>query len=130
MTEQFTVSIRLPINPEQLYAAWLSSDIHAAFTGAGAQIDPVVGGAFTAWDGYISGVTLEMEPSHRIVQAWRTTEFPEGSPDSRLELLLEAVDEGVMLTLIHSGIPTGQGESYRQGWDDYYFQPLAAYFVA
>jgi hypothetical protein len=28
---------------------------------------PRVGGKFTAWDGYIEGITLEMEPDKRIV---------------------------------------------------------------
>jgi activator of HSP90 ATPase len=30
--------------------------------------------------------------------------------------------------LHHSDIPTGQGEEYRRGWEDYYFRPMQAYF--
>ncbi|MCJ7659107.1 MAG: SRPBCC domain-containing protein, partial [Anaerolineales bacterium] len=72
--------------------------------------------------------TLEAEPFQRIVQAWRTTEFPEDSPDSRLEILIEDMDNGVQVTLVHSGIPAGQGENYRQGWGEYYFDPMQRYF--
>lgn len=97
-------------------------------TGAAAEIDRQVGGSFTAWDGYIQGRTLELQPYRRILQAWRTTEFPHGSVDSRLEVLLEEVEGGVQITLHHSDIPSSQGEEYRRGWEDYYFRPMQAYF--
>jgi uncharacterized protein YndB with AHSA1/START domain len=82
----------------------------------------------TAWDGYISGVILELEPYERIVQTWRTTEFPEGSEDSHLEVLLVSVEGGTRITLLHSDIPDGQAEMYDEGWEDYYFKPMRAYF--
>ena len=43
----------------------------------------------TAWDGYVAGGNLELKPFHRIGQSWRTSEFPEGVPDSRLEIELD-----------------------------------------
>lgn len=131
MTESFEVSTFLPkISAERIYRAWLDSQDHSAFTGSPAEIDPGVGGKFSAWDGYISGITLEVEPFRRILQAWRTTEFPEHSPDSQLEILIEEVDNGAKVTLIHSDIPDGQGEDYLQGWEDYYFKPMQRYFSA
>ena len=97
-------------------------------TGNAAKVDGKVGGKFTAWDGYIFGSTLELEPDQRIVQAWRTSEFPEDAPDSRLEILFEEVAEGTKVTLIHSNMPEDQVDSYRQGWEDFYFRPMKEYF--
>ncbi len=128
MDESFEVSTILPATAKQIYNAWLSSGQHAAFTGSPAQINPKVDGAFSAWDGYIQGHTLEMHPFHHITQAWRTTEFPEGCPDSRLEIFLEEVEGGTRITLKHSDIPEGQGENYKEGWEDYYFKPMKEYF--
>jgi activator of HSP90 ATPase len=128
MLEKIELSTILPVGPEKLYRAWLDSAEHTAFTGGAAIIEPQVGGAFSAWDGYIQGVTLVLEPYRRIVQTWRTTEFPEASADSRLEVLLEEVEAGTKLTLIHSEIPAGQGEDYRQGWVENYFNPMEEYF--
>jgi activator of HSP90 ATPase len=131
LTERCEVSAFFPgVSAERLFSAWLDSEQHAAFTGSLAEIDPRAGGVFTAWEGYIQGVTLELQPNSRIIQSWRTTEFPEDSPDSRLEVLLEGENGGARLTLIHTGIPDGQGDSYRQGWEDYYFTPMQAYFGA
>lgn len=129
MKTEFTISTILPATPEKVFRAWLSTDGHAAMTGSPAKIEPRVGGSFTAWDGYITGKTLELKPYTRIVQAWRTTEFPEKSPDSRLEIVLEPVEGGTKLTLTHSNIPEGQADSYEGGWDESYFQPMKEYFA-
>ncbi len=130
MAESLKMSVDLPVKPEAVYKAWLSSEEHGAFTGSPAQIDPGVGQEFMAWDGYIQGKTLILEPFRRIVQSWRTTEFPEGSPDSHLEVLIEPAKGGSRLTLVHTEIPDGQSQMYREGWEDFYFQPMTEYFAS
>lgn len=131
MAELFEVSAFFPTQTaEKIYTAWLDSQAHSAMTGSPAEVDPALGGKFTAWDGYIHGQTLAAEPFRRILQTWRTTEFPEESPDSRLEILIEVVNDGAQVTLLHSEIPDGQGEDYRQGWSEYYFEPMGRYFSA
>ncbi len=127
-TDSIRMSTVIPADPGAVYRAWMSSKGHAAMTGSGARVSAKVGGRFTAWDGYNSGATLEMEPGARIVQAWRTTEFAKGDPDSRLEVLLEKAAGGTRITLVHTDIPPGQGASYRKGWLDFYFTPMKAYF--
>lgn len=131
MTESFEVSTFFPsISAERIYRAWLDSREHSEFTGSPAQVDPTVGGEFTAWDGYISGKTIDLKPFHRILQTWRTTEFSEDSPASQLEIQFKDVDEGAKVTLIHTDIPDGQGEDYRLGWEEYYFKPMQRYFFS
>ena len=128
MKTEFTISTVFSATPEKVFKAWLSTEGHSAMTGSPAKVEPRVGGTFMAWDNYITGKTLELKPYTRIVQAWRTTEFSEKDPDSRLELTLEAVKEGTKLTLKHSNIPDGQADSYEGGWDESYFQPMREYF--
>ncbi len=128
MAERIEVTDVLPVKQKNLYEAWLDSDKHSAFTGSKAVIDRRVGGTFTAWDGYISGTTIAVEPFGRIVQSWRTTEFSDDAPDSEIEVLFAEVKEGTKITLVHSNIPDGQGEAYRQGWIDFYFVPMKEYF--
>ncbi len=128
MKNEFKLTAELPTTPEKVFKAWLSSDGHSAMTGSPAKVEPRVGGKFSAWDGYITGSTLELEPYARIVQAWRTGEFKESDPDSRLEISLEASKKGTRLTLSHSDIPAGQADSYRAGWEEWYFTPMQEYF--
>lgn len=129
-TESFTISTELPAPPERVYAAWLDSAQHAAMTGGAAQVDPCVGGKHSAWDGYIRGEILALVPGKQIVQSWRTRNFPKRSPDSRLEVRLEPSATGTHLTLVHTGIPVGQGKRYEPGWQANYFEPMADYFAS
>lgn len=119
----------IPAPPEVVYAAWLDPEEHGRFTGGAATCDAKVGGAFTAWDGYIEGRHVLLEPGRRIVQRWRTSEFPEDAPDSKVEILFEPAAEGqTRLVLIHTDIPEDQGAQYQQGWSDHYFEPMKTYF--
>lgn len=128
MSENLDLSVELPATPQQVYEAWLDSAAHGQFTGSPAQIDPRVGGKYTAWDGYITGETTTLEPYRRILQTWRSSEFPEGAEDSLLEVLLAEIPGGTKLTLRHTNIPDGQSGMYEEGWRDYYFKPMLAYF--
>jgi uncharacterized protein YndB with AHSA1/START domain len=128
MADSFTVSDLIPASPERIYSAWLDATTHTAMTGGAATVEARVGGRFTAWDGYIEGTTLELSPGRKIVQAWRSADFPEGAGTSRLEIALEAADGGTRVTLHHTEIPAGQGGDYEQGWRDHYFAPMRKYF--
>ena len=128
MKNGFEISAVYPASPEMLYTAWLSSRGHSAFTGARAEILPQTGSKFTVWDGYISGENVELENFRRIVQKWRTTDFSEEDPDSRLEIRFDAVKEGTEITIIHTGLPEGQAEEIKKGWKDYYIKPMKKYF--
>ena len=128
MKNGFTLSEILPAKASQIYKAWLSSEGHTAMTGSPATVDGTVGGAFSAWDGYIFGSTLDLTPNQHIVQAWRTSEFPDEAPDSRLEVKFEEVNDGTKVTIIHTDMPDEQVDSYRQGWEDFYFIPMRKFF--
>jgi uncharacterized protein YndB with AHSA1/START domain len=128
MAYEFTIADVLPATPQAVYDAWMSDDGHTEMTGGTAEIDPRVGGDFTAWDGYITGRTLALEPGRRIVQAWRSSDFEDADPDSQIEVLLAAVPEGTEITLRHTAIPDGQS-GYEQGWRENYFDPMRDYFA-
>ena len=69
MPDSFTISTVLSAPPERIYEAWMSSSDHGAFTGDTAEIEARVGGAHSAFSGYIAGRTLELVPNKRIVQS-------------------------------------------------------------
>lgn len=115
-----------PIEPAVLQRRWLDPGWHAQFTGGAiAVIEPVEGGEYSAWDGYISGATLEITPG-RVLQTRRSGDFSAEDADSRLELLFEQAPTGTRLTLRHSEIPAGQAEMYRSGWEDHYLVHMRA----
>ena len=114
--------------PDEVYNAFLDPKKHAAFTGARATGSARIGGKFTAWDGYISGVNRELVKGRSIVQDWQTTEWPTDAPPSRLALSFDAAKGGTAVRMVHANVPADQADSLRQGWIDYYWTPLKAYF--
>ncbi len=121
-------TVVIPASPEEIYDAFMDARKHSEFTGSKATCDPIVGGKFTAWDGYISGRNLELEKGKRIVQEWVTVEWPEGYSPSRLELTFRKVKGGTQVRMVHSNVPEEQAEDYRQGWIDNYWELLKNYF--
>jgi activator of HSP90 ATPase len=116
------------VKPQEVYDALVDPRKHTEFTGAKATGQAKVGAAFTAWDGYIFGKHLTLEPGKRLVQEWRTTEWPKDSPPSRLEWTFRAKGDGTEVVMVHSEVPVDQAESYRRGWIDCYWDPLKQYF--
>jgi activator of HSP90 ATPase len=129
MSESLIVLSVFPVSPKRMYEAWLDSKEHSAFTNSEAIIDPHVGEEFSTWEGYITGKTISLEPFTRIIQSWRTTDFDEDDPDSRLEVTFEAMDSSCKVMLNHTGLPNGSKGEYIKGWEDYYFAPMQEYFV-
>jgi len=127
MTILFKVSDVFPVSPQALYSAWLDSEAHSEMTGTKAEIQDQEVTPFSAGDGYIQGVNLELEPGVRILQHWRTRDFSEQDQDSTLEILLTPEGDGTRLTIIHSNLPE-DGMQYKQGWVEHYFTPMRVYF--
>jgi activator of HSP90 ATPase len=127
--KSITQTVVLPAEPDDVYNAFVNARTHAAFTQSPATGMARVGCAFTAWDGYISGVHRELIKGRRIVQDWRTTEWPAGARPSLLTLTFRKVKGGTAVKLVQSKVPAAQAESYRQGWKDFYWAPLEAYFT-
>jgi uncharacterized protein YndB with AHSA1/START domain len=122
------VSALIPAHPQVVYEAWLSSEGHAKMTGAPANIEAHVGGKHSAWEGYISGETLELDPGKRIVQSWHAADFPEGEGPSRIVVRVEPEGDGTRLTIDHTEIPGGMADGFSEGWQKFYVGPMTAHF--
>jgi activator of HSP90 ATPase len=124
MTYEFTLTIRLSATPQQIFDSWLSAEGHTAMTGGVAHVTPHIGDDFDAWDGYITGRNIQLEPDKRIVQTWRTRHFLPQDADSLIEVLLEPDGDATKLTLNHSNVPADQKSYEESGWQKHYFEPM------
>ena len=125
---EFILKTNFNTTSKKIYDTWLSSEGHTKMTGGSAIISNKIGDKFTAWDGYIEGVNIDLEPNKRIFQTWRTSQFNEDEEDSEIEVLLNEVDGKTELTLIHTNL-SESGEHYKNGWEDNYFEPMGKYFT-
>jgi activator of HSP90 ATPase len=122
-TKTIRQSITFKVSSHRIFEALMDSRKHTRFTGAKARISRKVAGKFTAYDGYIEGVNLNLIPNKRIVQSWRGSDWPEGHY-SRATFSLKKVKNGTRLTFTQSGVPVQYYHDISQGWRDYYWKPM------
>ena len=129
MAYSFTLAAVIPAAARDIYDTWLDSRGHSEMTGGKASMSTAIGADVSAWDGYITGRNLELVAGERIVQTWRTSEFPDDHEDSIITVTLAKADAGTLLTLVHSNVPDGQTSYEQGGWQEHYFQPMQDYFA-
>jgi len=122
-TKNIKQEVRFKVGPHEVYEALMDSKKHAALTGQSAMVSRRVGGAFSAYDGYITGKNLVLVPDKKIVQSWQASDWPEGCV-SKATFLLKPVRGGTALTFTQTGVPADQYTSIKQGWIDYYWKPM------
>jgi activator of HSP90 ATPase len=119
----------LKTGPNQAYEAIVDPKKHSDFTDSPAENDGKVGGEHSAFDGYCFGENVELSYGKRIVQTWQADE--DGWPEDHFSKIIyefTAVPGGTLLTFKQLGVPEEVADSIDQGWIDYYWEPLKAYF--
>jgi len=119
-TETFKAS------PRAVYEALLDSRRHSAFTGSPARIDRRPGGRFTAYGGYLEGVTIELIPNKKIVQFWRSRNWPPFHY-STVTFALSPVRGGTRLRFTQQGVPNNDYRAKRGGWVSAYWEKMKAF---
>jgi activator of HSP90 ATPase len=111
--------------PHDLYEWLMDSKKHSRFTGTKSVISRKVGGRFTAGDGWIEGMNLKLVKDRLIVQGWRGNDddWPKGYY-STVRFTFTKTKGGTRLDFLHSGVPATAYEGIRDGWREYYWEPL------
>jgi activator of HSP90 ATPase len=123
MSKLIRQSVTFKATPHEIYEMLMDSRKHARFTGAQASISRKVGGTILAYDSYITGTNLELDPDRKIVQAWHASDWPDDHL-SRVTFRLVRVKCGTRLIFTHRGVPDEHHESIKQGWIDNYWMPM------
>jgi activator of HSP90 ATPase len=126
--ETIHAELEFHVPPHRVYEALLDSKQFSAFSGVPAEINREAGGAFSLFDGQITGRNVELVPDRRIVQAWRAASWPEGVY-SIVRFELQAAGAGTRLVFDHTGFPPRLRDSLASGWQGHYFDPLKKYFA-
>ena len=121
-------TIEFEASPERVYDAYMQSKQHAEFTGARAEIEPEVGGHFSAYEGYAVGEFTELEPGKRIACTWKedSPEWPAGHYTT-VTMDLRAHEGGTELEFTQEGVPIDREDDIAAGWEDWYWDPLTEY---
>ena len=124
MTKNIEQQITVEATSSEVFEALIDQAKHAKFTGEPAKISRRAGGAFSCYDDYITGVTLEIVPSKRIVQAWRSRNWPKGVYSIVTFELSKTSGGRTKLSFSQIGVPANDYKEKSGGWKSHYWQPL------
>jgi len=122
-TKTIRQSVLFKSSPHEVYELLMDSEKHAGFTGEGAEISREVGGMVSAYEGYIEATNEELIPDAKIVQRWRSSEWPDGHY-STVTFELKRTTGGTRLSFTQSGVPEEDYEAKKDGWVESYWEKM------
>lgn len=117
--------------PQEVYDLIMDAKMHSAFSGSKVTMSNKVDGRFEVFDGYCKGFNVELKEGKKIVQGWHFAE--EGWPDDHFSIctfIFEKVASGTKLTFAQTYIPEHKAESLKNGWKQFYWQPMKAFLAS
>jgi uncharacterized protein YndB with AHSA1/START domain len=109
--------------PEVVYTYLTDENKWPMWQGIHASLDPRPGGIFAlsmANGMRARGQFVELVPAERVVFTWGWIDHPGVPPgSSTVEISLAPVDDGTLLTLRHSGLPSDDVPPHTAGWEMY-----------
>lgn len=122
-TKSFTQIVSFKASAHDIYEALMDSKKHSKFTGEPAQISRRVGGKYSTYGGYASGLNIELIEEKKIVQTWRGSDWNDGDI-SEVTYVISPTQNGCKLIFTHKNIPENHYSAIKQGWTDFYWKPL------
>ncbi|XP_041070896.1 activator of 90 kDa heat shock protein ATPase homolog 1b isoform X1 [Carcharodon carcharias] len=114
-------------SPEELYRIFITQELIQAFTHAPAVVEATKGGKFRLLDGNVSGEFLELVSEQRIVMKWRYKSWPT-EHYATIKLVFCSKNDGTELQVECKGVPVGEEDQTKSGWQRYYFEGIKQTF--
>ncbi len=130
-TKSIKQTLTLNAPPKDVYEILMDAKKHSLLTGSTVKMSKKINGKFEVFDHYCHGYNIELEEGKKIIQAWNFQE--DGWPQDHFSICkfeFEATEKGTKLNFTQSGVPEHKCEELKEGWKQYYWKPMAAYFKA
>lgn len=123
--KDFKKYFKIPATPEEVYIALSNPFTIELWSGYPAVMDEKTGTEFSLWEGDIIGKNLEMITNKKVVQEWYFGDQPE---KSIVTINLFEDKKGTQVELNHTNIPDDDFDNIKDGWNEYYFGAIKAFF--
>jgi uncharacterized protein YndB with AHSA1/START domain len=124
MCKTIKQKVRFKAPPATIYNLLADSKQRTKVTGRKADVSRKVGGAFSADNGRVTGVNVDLVAGKRIVQAWRRDDFPEGIYSMAAVTLTALPGGGTELVLTHRGVPKWLLDDTEENWKHDYWDRI------
>jgi len=116
-----TVSIKAPVS--SVYRMLMDPRQHSKLSEGKATITSKPGSKFSVWGGGIHGFTLIAVKNKKLIQAWRSEEWPKDHY-TVVSFHFRKAGKGTRLVFDHYGVPSSSYKSISYGWKTYYWTPM------
>jgi activator of HSP90 ATPase len=123
---QWKMQWRVPA--EELFLVLTDEQRASVYTRAPAKIDPRAGGTFEFLGGVISGYYVDVQRPNKLTMQWRLSSWPSGIFSSVVIVLTKEEAAVTILEFAQAGIPSGEYERVKQGWQVNFFDPIKMIF--
>ncbi len=127
-TKTIRQSVQFKAEPSEVFNLLMNKKKYSDFSGSDVTISNKPKGKFEVFDGYCTGVNLEIVPHKLIVQSWHFAE--EGWPDDHLSTctfeFLPSVS-GTKLSFVQTEVPEFCHKALSDGWKKYFWEPMKTY---
>jgi len=113
---------------ERLYNLYMDPHRHKAAIGGPVEIEPEIGGRFSALGG-LTGRNLAIESPRLIVQTWRAKVWRDEDPDSVLILTFANTSAGARVQLVQANVPDHAYQTIDDGWRRHYWAKWTDYLA-
>ncbi|MBR9704936.1 hypothetical protein GOV12_05980 [Candidatus Pacearchaeota archaeon] len=86
-----------------------------------------VGGKFSAYDGYIFGEIIELDPGKKIVLKWACQDFPDKQFSTVNIIFKGKTPKTCEIDFTHDDVPDELFEDLSLGWNEFYWDPIKDY---
>lgn len=118
--------ITIKAAPKAVYEILLGSEKFSEMSGgAPAVISGEVGGEVSLFGGAIQGLNVELVAGQRVVQTWRSADWPDGV-HSLVRFELSADGSNTKVSFDQVGHPAEAEEHLSAGWQKMYWDPMNA----
>jgi activator of HSP90 ATPase len=127
MCKTIKQKVKFKAPPKTVYDLLVDAKKHQAFTKQRAKLPKRIGARFSTYSGHCSGIIVDLAPGRRIVQAWRSRQFPAGIFSMATFNLKPVNGGGCELVLTHRGVPKDLIPGIERGWREFYWAKMKAY---
>ncbi|XP_054927715.1 activator of 90 kDa heat shock protein ATPase homolog 1 isoform X2 [Dermacentor andersoni] len=112
---------------EEVYRALTVKEMVQAFSQSPCVLEVQKGGRFELFGGNVSGTFLELVPDKKIRMRWRFGSWPQ-SHYSDVTINIEQKSDCTEVTLTQEGVPQGEADRTRDGWQRHYWDSMKRTF--
>ncbi|MES2701052.1 MAG: SRPBCC domain-containing protein [Bacteroidota bacterium] len=129
MSFDLSLAFILSGKPKRVMQLLTDPKLIRKWSGEDAVLEPVEGGRFEMFDGWVKGTVLKVS-ANELAYTWKPADWSEETKETEVHYLLEEDAAGTKVSIRHTGFPNeDEMKSHKAGWTDFFFDPLEDFIL-